>query len=231
MQGPVLVIAPHPDDETLGCGATIARLCEAGHKVRVVIVTDGRASTKSSIVSPDALAAQRREEAIQAAEALGLSHEDVVFLNYRDGKTTEHIAEITRGILQQVTLFVPAIVFSPCNMDVHSDHRAIAAAIEGLQHAGRITCPVWQYPIWTGLPNWLYNVLRMLLTLNNSQSCKRIEITNYLEKKQTALARYRSQLENFSSEKDWKYIKPDAIERFQFPYELFLERRSLNCRA
>ena len=55
-----LVLAPHPDDETLGVGALIARKRAAGTRVRVLVVTDGRGSHVSSVLDPDALAAVRR---------------------------------------------------------------------------------------------------------------------------------------------------------------------------
>ena len=58
-----VVIAPHPDDETLGCGAIIARKRAAGTNVRVVIVTDGRRSHRSDKIPVHRLIALRRKEA------------------------------------------------------------------------------------------------------------------------------------------------------------------------
>lgn len=57
-----LVIAPHPDDETIGCGAAIARKRTAGTPVEVAVVTDGRHSHLSPLVSPTRLAELREAE-------------------------------------------------------------------------------------------------------------------------------------------------------------------------
>src|SRR5438270_6970368 len=72
-----LVLAPHPDDETIGCGATIMRKLAAGTPVRVVIATDGRHSNHSSKLSADALVEIRKEETRRACAILGLRRENI----------------------------------------------------------------------------------------------------------------------------------------------------------
>ena len=66
-----LVLAPHPDDETLGCGATIMRKLVTGASVRVVIATDGRHSPRPNKLSIDAFVKVREEEARRAARFWG----------------------------------------------------------------------------------------------------------------------------------------------------------------
>src|SRR4051794_15264243 len=95
-----LVVAPHPDDETFGCGATILRKRAHGTPVRVVIVTDGRHSTKSAVISPEALAALRRREALDACSRLGLDSTDVIFLDYEDGKLETQLPDLTSRIAE-----------------------------------------------------------------------------------------------------------------------------------
>src|SRR5215469_14860675 len=68
-----LVLAPHPDDETLGCGATIMRKRAVGTPVQIVIATDGRYWPPSSKFSPDTIVEIRHEEALRAGAILGLS--------------------------------------------------------------------------------------------------------------------------------------------------------------
>src|SRR3954452_22419232 len=65
-----IVFAPHPDDETLGCGATIHRKRANGTTVHVVIASDGRRSQKPDLVSPDEMAGIRRQEAHDACTIL-----------------------------------------------------------------------------------------------------------------------------------------------------------------
>ena len=66
-----LVVAPHPDDETLGCGGSIAARAANGQRVVVAILTDGEAAATMRASAPDELAALRREEALLAASRLG----------------------------------------------------------------------------------------------------------------------------------------------------------------
>ncbi|HEY5624375.1 MAG TPA: PIG-L family deacetylase, partial [Gammaproteobacteria bacterium] len=66
------MIAPHPDDEVLGCGGTMARHLAAGDHVHVVVVTDGRRSRVAGL-KPEAVAEVRRQEATNAASLLGVS--------------------------------------------------------------------------------------------------------------------------------------------------------------
>lgn len=93
----VLVFAPHPDDETLGCAGVIMKARRAGRPVRVVVCTNGDGFAKAAEVlsgkkepalTPDdflAVARVRQQGAIDAAAVLGLAPEDLVFLGYPDG--------------------------------------------------------------------------------------------------------------------------------------------------
>ena len=81
-----MVLAPHPDDESLGCGGMIAAACEAGTPPVVVFITDGAASHPGSRRF-DATARRdiREQEARRAAAVLGLAEDRLVFLRLPDG--------------------------------------------------------------------------------------------------------------------------------------------------
>ncbi|MDT8264721.1 PIG-L family deacetylase, partial [Roseomonas sp. DSM 102946] len=83
--GPVLLLSPHPDDESLGCGGLLAQLAARGREVRVVLVSDGAASHDSRLYPPRRLAALRQEEMAAALAALGLGPERLVTLGLPDG--------------------------------------------------------------------------------------------------------------------------------------------------
>ncbi len=223
-EGPVLVIAPHPDDETVGCGAAISRFCAEGRKVRVVIVTDGRASTKSAIISPDALAGIRHEEALRASAKLGLSEKEVFFLDYPDSHVVNFRNEIYKDIALHTKQFAPAIIFSPHPFDEHSDHRATACIIEQLQDEGKIDALVFQYPIWYSIIYWPYGVLRCLTCFPLYNRCRRLCAKDFLAKKKDALSQYRSQFENITGEKSWSFFSQASYNRFCPSSELFFER-------
>jgi LmbE family N-acetylglucosaminyl deacetylase len=81
----VLVVAPHPDDESLGCGGLIATLAWKGAAFRFVFVTDGGASHRHSQSWPrPRLAARREAEATEALRRLGVGAETRLFLGLAD---------------------------------------------------------------------------------------------------------------------------------------------------
>ena len=83
--GTSLVVAPHPDDESLGCGGLIAESCARGRPPVVVVMTDGAASHPSSPSYPaDRLRALRESETAAALSILGLSSESLHFMRLRD---------------------------------------------------------------------------------------------------------------------------------------------------
>jgi LmbE family N-acetylglucosaminyl deacetylase len=82
---PFIVVAPHPDDESLACGGLLAEACRQGLRGKVVVVSDGVGShPNSKAYPPDRLRSLREEEARQAATELGLKPEDMFFLGLPD---------------------------------------------------------------------------------------------------------------------------------------------------
>jgi LmbE family N-acetylglucosaminyl deacetylase len=146
--GSCLVVAPHPDDETLGCGATIARVARAGHEVRIVVVSDGRNSHPSSTTTPEELAQLRRTEVFDACRILGVPAEGVVWLGFEDGRLGREAPAIARQLATVVTEFKPRHVLAPSPVDEHPDHRALASVIRRLVIEGTVRCPVYEYPVW-----------------------------------------------------------------------------------
>src|SRR6478609_11649141 len=82
---PFIVVAPHPDDESLACGGLIADACRQGLRGKVIIVSDGAGShPNSKAYPPDRLRALREEEAKREGAELGLKQEDMLFLGLPD---------------------------------------------------------------------------------------------------------------------------------------------------
>ena len=83
--GTVLILAPHPDDESLGCGGLIAACCDAGRPPFVLFLTDGTGSHPRSLsYPPDRLRETRQTEARRAMAALGLGRDRIAFLGLPD---------------------------------------------------------------------------------------------------------------------------------------------------
>src|SRR5689334_20017120 len=142
-----LVLAPHPDDETLGCGATILRKVAAGTPVHVLVVTDGRHSHRSAALPPLELAELRRKEMAQAAERLGLPGDALSWAGFEDGTVAEHEDELAALVGRLVAEHRFDEVFATCADEPHPDHAAVGrAARRGA--ASHPAARVLEYPVW-----------------------------------------------------------------------------------
>jgi N-acetylglucosamine malate deacetylase 1 len=115
----VLVVAPHPDDEVLGCGGVIARHVARGDDVYVVIVSRGAPD-----VFPPELVEQARQEAAGANKVLGTRR--TFFLDFPAPRLDIVPASSLANALKELVMQVqPAIVYLPHHGDLHSDHKAV----------------------------------------------------------------------------------------------------------
>ena len=138
----VLCVAPHPDDEVIGCGGMLAFHAARGDAVRVAILTDGAGPHGSR-----ELAAGREAESRAACRLLGV--EDVRFLGLADGglEREEGLAERLAGLVAD---FGPELVYAPAPSEHHPDHRAASAAVtRALAGAG---CRVLLYGVNAPVP-------------------------------------------------------------------------------
>ena len=142
-----VVIAPHPDDETLGCGGTILRKRQLGADVTLVYVTDGGFS-HHRLMAPRDMARRRIREAHAVASAAGIPARNVEFLHIsREELNT--FASAARHRLQAVLAkAAPRQVLIPYSHDAHDEHRLVNALTRHvLPTLGR---PLWiyEYPVW-----------------------------------------------------------------------------------
>ncbi|MFC4224845.1 bifunctional PIG-L family deacetylase/class I SAM-dependent methyltransferase [Lysinibacter cavernae] len=155
----LVVIAAHPDDETLGAAGLIARAAQQGIAITLVMATDGEAShPESPTHTPAELGDWRRREVL-AALALVAPEARVVFAGLPDGRMGEgrgetlaehplaqQLAETLRAELTEVTERGSALLLSPWRGDGHRDHRVVAAVAEHVAEQEGIR--LLEYPIW-----------------------------------------------------------------------------------
>jgi LmbE family N-acetylglucosaminyl deacetylase len=124
MKPVTLVVVAHPDDETLHCGALIARAAQSGERVVILALTRGAAGRTLGVCPPDALAAVRERELRAAARVLGAEHVEVCDLP--DGALTSSRAAAVSHIREALVRWSPArvIAFPPNGFNGHPDHRA-----------------------------------------------------------------------------------------------------------
>ena len=140
--GRLVVVSPHPDDETLGCGGLVATTAETAVPVVVLVVTDGELAGPQ-----ENLAEIRRGELRAALTALcGLERVTVHFLERPDGGVAGHL-EFVRSAVADV-IGRGDLVVCPLIDDGHPDHEAVsrATAIAARETAARLlTFPVWAW--------------------------------------------------------------------------------------
>jgi LmbE family N-acetylglucosaminyl deacetylase len=185
----VMVFAPHPDDDVIGCGGSIAKHVAAGRAVAIVYLTSGDAGSLQHDKAE--LAALREAEARESAGVLGVS--DLTFLRRPDGGLEPGpalIAELTTLIRARR----PSIVYLPHRRDGGSDHHAASAAVaEATARAAGPWFPEcgatpWLVPIVLG-----YEVWTPLAEVTYAE-----DITSVIEQKLAALDRHRSQVHDIA---------------------------------
>jgi LmbE family N-acetylglucosaminyl deacetylase len=212
-----LVLAPHPDDETLGCGATIMRKLAAGTPVQIVIATDGRHWPRSSRLSADVLAELREEEARRASAILGLPSGNIAFLRFEDGRLADHRRLLRDRLIDCLVEMNPEEIFVPSIIDTHPDHRVLAELGRELAQACRDRFPrLYEYPIWFWDPRILR--IRHLRELR----IRIVRAEEFRMRKREAIAAYRSQVTNMSGEAGWT-ARRGFLRQFQRPEEIFFE--------
>ena len=128
----VLVVAAHPDDEVLGCGATIRKLIESGAHVRIVIIGEGSScrypGDQLDSDEVNAAIAQRRAFAEKAMAVLGVS--DVWFGDFPCGRCDIiPVIEIGKLVETHIAQFLPDTVITHHCQDANSDHRITFNAV------------------------------------------------------------------------------------------------------
>ena len=150
--GPVLVLAPHPDDEALGCGRLLSAVWGGGGAAHVACLTDGAASHPGSRTHPPArMRALRRDEMLRAVRRLGGRGEDVTFLDLPDAAS-----HVTPGPGDALAPRIGALtdrlgartLVAPSPLDPHCDHEAAAAAARRVTEA-RPGLRLLYYPVWS----------------------------------------------------------------------------------
>lgn len=158
----LVVIAPHPDDETLGCGALLAQaFAQAG--AHVICMTDGGASHPGSMRWPaERLARLRQAELVDAVVALGGAPSDLTWLGLPDGSLSRSDkVQVADRLMRTILETGAQHVFAPALEDHHADHKATHRIVREVQ-AQRADWTFWTYPVWSRWddPNFVDSIAR-----------------------------------------------------------------------
>ena len=245
--GSTLVVAPHPDDESLGCGGAIALLRSLGCPVQVLVISDGTLSHPRSRRYPTpVLQALREDETKAALWALGVSS-SVTFLRLKDGSIPEPGAIGFEQALSTVRSYIEAFqlktILLPWRHDPHPDHRATWSLVhtavtlnttsvnvdnrhisrgDPISRLYRHRCRLprlIEYPIWDWDPDQRTDNLVGLRV-----KAWRLDISAVLSQKQTAIAAHRSQTTDLIDDDPEGFrLTPEMLGHFAHPWEIYLE--------
>ncbi|OGD13952.1 hypothetical protein A2V47_07920 [Candidatus Atribacteria bacterium RBG_19FT_COMBO_35_14] len=191
----VLVFSPHPDDETIACGGYIIESVQRGAEVKIVLVTDG---------DKHGLRDLRYSEFKTATSILGVPVDNLIFLNYPDGKLAQQSqTELEKVFQNQIDIHNPDIILYPHPSDTHKDHITISKIVEKILEQSPnkkiaykylVHHPLYPYPkkyapgLYTLMP------IRLITFDGGWERLMLSEETKNL--KQKALKSYQSQLKN-----------------------------------
>ncbi|WBA41675.1 PIG-L deacetylase family protein [Hymenobacter canadensis] len=223
--GPTAVIAPHPDDESLGCGGLLALLARAGLPVWCVLVSDGTMSHPNSQRFPAERRQAIREQELQAALAeLGVGPQMLLPLGLPDGAVPTPDTPAGAAAVKRLTAFFrrtrPATVLAPWRRDPHPDHRAtsllVRVALAELEQPPRLI----EYLVWA----W-ERATPADLPHTNEAAGWRLNIEPVLAQKARAIAAHRSQLAPgvFDDDPMGFLLTESMLAHFQLPYEAYIE--------
>lgn len=217
---PALILAPHPDDEVLGCAGLILHSLAAGIVPTIVFVTDGTGShPRSRKFPPSVLTELRACEARRAAARLGLPLCQLHFLGCRDTAAPHHGPAFDAVVERIIALAAAAgagVIVAPWQFDPHCDHlathlMAVAAGRRtGLRHVS--------YPVW----GWMLPDRQDLGTLTLTGS--RLPLGTLLARKRQALEAHASQFAGIiDDDPEGFQLQVEHIDRLMQPFEVFLE--------
>jgi LmbE family N-acetylglucosaminyl deacetylase len=174
----VLVIAPHPDDEAIGCGGTLALHAARGDRVAVVFLTSGELGLKH-LPAPEAWQVRERE-AERAAEVLGIA--STTFLRQPDWFLGDHIAATAARLRVPLEREAPGTIYLPHPREWHPDHQAASAILrKAMEKTPKAPLGLRAYEVWTPLPEY-----------DHAE-----DVTTTMTTKLRAIRCYESQLEGF----------------------------------
>nr|WP_241266501.1 PIG-L deacetylase family protein [Streptomyces scabichelini] len=204
----VLVFSPHPDDEVIACGGTMARLTAEGARVGVVFATDG-AMSHSAVLglhtdpTPAELRLIRRDEARMAAKTLGLADEAVRFLDHPDTRLADHLPRFRRDVLdvlrehRTVTqVYVPHEV-----RELNADHRLTGETVVSCLAELGLTPDVYRYVVWDERTEEEFGFVNRNPAAGPGTGTERLvsfDIGEYLPHKQAAFREHRTQVELYA---------------------------------
>ncbi|HPF35744.1 MAG TPA: PIG-L family deacetylase [Candidatus Krumholzibacteria bacterium] len=237
LRRPAVVIAPHQDDEVLGCGGTILRKRDLGAPVTLVFLTDGGTSHRNLMPSEE-MRPLRRAEALEAAARLGVPADRVHFLDIPNRELTAGVDAAAAGLAPILAAAAPAEIYTPWAGEPPPDHAAAyRATVKALALWGGAAdlheYAVWFWQEWPWCRAEHYQPAgrrarwaARLRGLRAGDAFRTgVNVEPVLARKRHALAAHRSQNERLIDDPAWGVLADVAggefLARLLGPWEIF----------
>jgi LmbE family N-acetylglucosaminyl deacetylase len=215
--GGLLIVAPHPDDETLGCGMALAAAAAAGRRIAILLLTDGEGSHPGSRLFPeDKRRALRRRELARALAMLAPGRRIRVWAAHcPDGASAAHARDedLFRSALGAARGNGTRAVWSTWGGDPHCDHEAAADLAARL--ARELGAAHWSFPVWGRFGSREVPAHIRLFAKRRFAPAKR-----------AAMAAHASQMTDLIDDVPDGFVMPPALAaHFQTHPEIFIHER------
>ncbi|WP_339465793.1 MULTISPECIES: PIG-L deacetylase family protein [unclassified Pseudomonas] len=209
-----VIVAPHPDDEVLGCGGLLQVLAAAGRSLQLISVTDGSASHPGSTRWPvERLSVIRPQESAEALRRLGLPMHRLKWLRggFSDTQVAARESELSAFIEHH--LRPDDVIFTTWIEDGHCDHEAVGRA--SAEAARRVGATCHELPVWT----WHWATPEDALV--PWQRARKILLSPVqIARKRHAVHAFASQLEGDPEAGLAPVLAPYVLDRLLQPFEV-----------
>jgi LmbE family N-acetylglucosaminyl deacetylase len=222
--GKTVVVAPHPDDESLGCGGAIALLSRFGLPVSVLFISDGTGShPNSQQYPPPRLRDLRESEAREALTRLGAEASALVFLRLPDGAVPGNAAPGFSEAVTRCRAYLadckPQTILLPWRRDPHPDRRAVSQILQAALGAISEKPRLLEYPVWA----W-ERAAPEDVPQPHEVSAFRLDIRDAAAVKRLAVAAHKSQVTHIIDDDPHGFwLSPEVLAHFERPWEVYLE--------
>ena len=228
-----VVLSPHPDDETIGMGSTIARKTANKTRVVIAVATDGRYSQNSNVIDEQELIALRKKEFLEAVKHLGVPESDTTFLNEIDTKIN------VPRLKAKFESFLDSLDFKPDELlttswyDGHVDHQMCAKIVKEIADERNIKarfCPMYW---WADGPSrfhrenhsFINRQFGKILDLKHAflERAYAVRTEEFNAQRKKALKEYQSQLTKKDGNPDWDILCEHWLSSFERDKEIYIK--------
>lgn len=219
--GPVVIFAPHPDDEVIACGGTIIKRVAQGCPVHIVFSTDGSRSHQAvlgidSDPTPEELINIRIGEATAAAAVLGVPKENLTFIGARDTRLVDSLGLFRKRVDEILRRIGPVAIYCPHETkELNADHSLTGQLVLERARAMNLEVDIFRYVVWSDEVEEAFgysNRLTSLAAPKGIEVAYREDIRAEREQKFAAMLEHKTQTTLFSRAQDRTVVPPILME-------------------